>query len=97
MNNNLFLTELEKLLKKMDYETVLVKNDDPDLGNTLRALVPVDEAGEGERRAWLEEYERKSAGFSVCRLVKSLGPELKTPVTEYHDRLCGVGSGRPLA
>ena len=45
MNNNLFLTELEKLLKKMDYETALVKNEDPDLGDTLRGLVPIDETG----------------------------------------------------
>ena len=46
MDNKLFLTELEKLLQKMDYETALVKNEDqPQLGDTLRAMVPVDEAG----------------------------------------------------
>ena len=46
MDNKLFLTELEKLLQKMDYETALVKNEEqPQLGDTLRAMVPVDEAG----------------------------------------------------
>ena len=46
MDNKLFLTELEKLLQKMDYETALVKNEEqPHLGDTLRAMVPVDEAG----------------------------------------------------
>ncbi len=45
MDNTVFLTELDSLLKKMEYETALVKNDDPELGDTLRALVPVDEAG----------------------------------------------------
>lgn len=45
MDNTVFLTELEKLLQKMDYETAVIKNDDPNLGDSLRALVPVDEAG----------------------------------------------------
>ena len=41
MDNKLFLTELEKLLQKMDYETALVKNEEqPQLGDTLRAMVP---------------------------------------------------------
>lgn len=45
MDNHVFLSELETLLKKMEYETNLVKNEDPQFGDTLRALVPVDEAG----------------------------------------------------
>ena len=45
MDNHVFLTELEALLKKMGYETALVKVEDPQLGDSLRALLPVDEAG----------------------------------------------------
>jgi hypothetical protein len=45
MDNNLFLTELEKLLQKMEYETALIKGENPQLGDSLRALVPVDKAG----------------------------------------------------
>ncbi len=29
----------------MEYETAVVKSEDPRLGDTLRAMVPVDEAG----------------------------------------------------
>ena len=45
MDRNVFLNEVESLLKKMDYETAMVENEDQDLGNTLRALMPVDETG----------------------------------------------------
>lgn len=45
MDMEIFLNELETLLKKMDYETAMIKNEEQELGDTLRALVPVDEAG----------------------------------------------------
>ena len=67
------------------------------MSTALRFTFPYDKAQNEERRAWLEAYERRSAGFAVCRLVKSFGPEMNTPVTAYHDKLCGVGSDKPLA
>ena len=67
------------------------------MNTALKFTFPYDEAQNEERQAWLEAYERRSAGFAVCRLVKSFGPEMNTAVTAYHDRLCGVGSDRPLA
>ena len=40
-----FFSELESLLKKMEYETAVLEGEDPQLGDTLRAMVPVDDAG----------------------------------------------------
>ena len=45
MDINVFFTELEALLKKMEYETATLKGEEIQLGNTLRAMMPVDEAG----------------------------------------------------
>ena len=45
MDINVFFTELEALLKKMEYETATLKGEEIQLGDTLRAMVPVDEAG----------------------------------------------------
>ncbi len=45
MDMNIFLTELESLLNKMEYETARMKVEDPQIGETLRVLFPVDEAG----------------------------------------------------
>ena len=67
------------------------------MNTALKFTFPCGEAQNEERRAWLEAYESRSAGYAVCRLVKCFGPEMKTPVTAYHDRVCGVGSDKPLA
>ena len=40
-----FLNNLEALLKKMGYETAAVKGEAPQIGDTLRAMLPVDETG----------------------------------------------------
>ena len=67
------------------------------MNTALKFTFPYDEAQNEERKTWLEAYERRSTGYAVCRLVKCFGPEMKTPVVEYHDRICGVGSDKPLA
>lgn len=43
MNIDRFITELETLLKKMEYETAILKGEEIQLGDTLRVLLPVDE------------------------------------------------------
>lgn len=53
------------------------------------------------RRAWVEAYERRAAGFAACAFVESLGsgavhPTVR-PVQELHDQLCAASSGRPVA
>ena len=45
MDIHVFFTELEALLKKMEYETATLKGEDIQLGDTLRAMLPVDAAG----------------------------------------------------
>lgn len=45
MDVNVFLNELEELLKKMEYQTARLEGQEPQIGDTLRAMVPVDEAG----------------------------------------------------
>lgn len=45
MDVNVFLNELEELLKKMEYQTARLDGQEPQIGDTLRAMVPVDEAG----------------------------------------------------
>ena len=42
---NVFFDELEKLLKKMEYQTARLDGQEPQIGDTLRAMVPVDETG----------------------------------------------------
>ena len=51
------------------------------MNTALKFTFPYDEARNKERKAWLETYERRSAGYAVCRLVKCFGPELNTAVT----------------
>lgn len=45
MDINVFFSEMETLLKKMEYETAIVKVEDPQIGSCLRAMIPIDEAG----------------------------------------------------
>ena len=45
MDVMVFLNELEDLLKKMEYQTMRLQGEAPQLGDTVRALVPVDDAG----------------------------------------------------
>ena len=46
MDINTFFTELEKLLKQADLQTVVIKGQEPQIGNTLRTLLPVSDDGE---------------------------------------------------
>ncbi len=40
-----FLNDLEELLKKMGYQTARLEGEEPQIGETVRAMVPVDDAG----------------------------------------------------
>ena len=46
MDINIFFSELEKLLKQEGLETYLMPGTEPQIGDTLRAMVPVTESGE---------------------------------------------------
>lgn len=45
MDINAFLNELEELLKKMEYQTARLKGEAPQIGDTVRAMVPADDEG----------------------------------------------------
>ena len=45
MDINVFFSEMEKLLKESQLETAVLKGQEPQLGDTLRAMLPIDEAG----------------------------------------------------
>lgn len=45
MDVKVFLDETEALLKQMGYEMGRLAGEEPQIGDTLRALVPVDEVG----------------------------------------------------
>ena len=45
MDIDVFYAELEELLKKMKYQTARLEGQEPQIGDTLRAMVPVDAAG----------------------------------------------------
>ena len=45
MDIDLFLNEIEELLKQMGCETARLRGEDPQIGDTVRAMLPVDDAG----------------------------------------------------
>ncbi len=45
MDKDIFFTELETLMKEMGYPTLRMKVEGPEIGETLRALMPVDDMG----------------------------------------------------
>ncbi len=47
--------------------------------------------------AYLEEYNKKSEGFAVCRLIAQLGKRFNSPAIEYHDQMTKCGKRLPLA
>lgn len=52
-----------------------------------RCPIPKDE--EREYRYWVAAYERESRGYTVCRLVDTLGNSgLDNQIVELHDRYC---------
>ncbi|HSD83781.1 MAG TPA: hypothetical protein VLG46_07985 [Anaerolineae bacterium] len=52
-------------------------------------------------RQWVQRYEQASRSYSVCKLVRQLGPQQIHPdvgaILALHDRLTGVEAERPLA
>ncbi|MHC4885123.1 MAG: hypothetical protein ACYTGH_08575 [Planctomycetota bacterium] len=60
-----------------------------------------DEGAEQAYRAWVQTYEERSRGYTVCRLVERLGSEeLNEPmasVVALHDEYTGAQTHAPLA
>jgi len=62
---------------------------------------PVREEAMPVRRAWVDAYHAKAAGFAACRFEAELGQgpvhEKVRAVQDLHDRLCRADSGLPIA
>ena len=96
MDNHYFLNELETILKKMDYETAIVNNEEQELGDTLRALVPVDEAG---NQVLLEvmagEYDEHTLLIQIyTTMIAEIGPgyEALKEMTLEWNLVCPIGA-----
>jgi hypothetical protein len=52
-------------------------------------------------RLWERRYEQIGRSYSVCKLIKELGPREThpdvAPILNLHDQLTGVGNTLPLA
>ncbi len=91
-----FLNNLEALLKKMGYETAAVKGEAPQIGDTLRAMLPVDETG---NKVLLEvlvgEYNEHTILVQMyTTMIAEIGPgyeALKEMLLDWN-MICPVGA-----
>jgi hypothetical protein len=67
--------------------------------NMRRYKVQFPREGEDtEFREWLEDYERESRSFNVCRLIEQVGAKhVPSEVIQIHDEITGVHFRQPLA
>lgn len=62
-----------------------------------RVTYPRNTQQEAAFRAWLPGYESASERYATCRFVRAIGVDARSPIIEYHDRVSGAQSSRPLA
>ncbi len=63
---------------------------------------PIKESRMEERRRWIDEYDSSAANYSACEFVKAIGAVHRVSsaaqaVCDFHDRVCSVDDGLPLA
>ena len=59
-----------------------------------------DDGARGRSQEWVSEYDGRSSGHAVCRLVSASGPEPgpdEQRLVALHDTRCRVGQRLPLA
>ena len=91
-----FINELEELLKKMDYETARLPGEDPQIGDTLRAMVPVDDEGNMVLLEVLAgEYNENTILIQIySTMIAEIGPgyeALKEMLLEWN-LVCPIGA-----
>jgi hypothetical protein len=65
---------------------------------THKVVFPrADAAQEADHRAWVVEYDQVRQKFATCRLLCSIGHDVRDPIVERHDRETGATSGLKLA
>lgn len=59
---------------------------------------PLDPGEQEHAKRWVEEYNRKSQNYAVCRYIKTLGrADYTDRIIAFHDRETGCDSRRTLA
>jgi hypothetical protein len=65
---------------------------------THKVVFPrTDEAQEADHRAWVAEYDQARRRFATCRLLCSIGHDVRDPIVDWHDRETGATTGLKLA
>lgn len=67
----------------------------------VRMIWPVPEDRLAERRDWVARYDEASADYAACEYLLTIGNSEISPATRdvvrYHDEMCRVDRGLPLA
>ena len=96
MDVGIFLNELEKLLKQMKYQTARLEGQAPQIGDTLRAMVPVDGAGNMILMEVLVcEYNPESLLVQIySTMIAEIGPgyEALKEMTQDWNLACPLGA-----
>jgi len=56
-----------------------------------------NEEQQSDFEAWVEEYDRKSISFAVCKKIEQHGEVSHNPIIQYHEKSCKVNSTKKLA
>ena len=91
-----FLNELEELLKKMEYETARLEGETPQIGDTLRAMVPMDDEGNMVLLEVLAgEYNEHTILIQIyTTMIAEIGPgyEALKEMTLEWNLVCPIGA-----
>ena len=63
----------------------------------IRLRVPYADGTRTELASWIPEYDQRSRGFAVCKLVQVIGRSEEDEVIRYHDRRTLSDAAAPLA
>ena len=96
MNVFAFLNELEELLKKMGYQTARLAGKEPQTGDTLRAMLPVDDEGNfGLLEVMVGEYNEHTLMIQIyTTMIAEIGPgyEALKEMTLEWNLVCPIGA-----
>ena len=91
-----FLNELEELLKKMGYQTARLDGEAPQIGDTVRVMLPVDDEGNFVLLEVLAgEYNKETLLIQIyTTMIAEIGPgyEALKEMTLEWNLVCPIGA-----
>ena len=91
-----FLNELEELLKKMGYQTARLDGEAPQIGDTVRVMLPVDDKGNFVLLEVLAgEYNEETLLIQIyTTMIAEIGPgyEALKEMTLEWNLVCPIGA-----